>query len=867
MVNDELVNLLSDTKENKEKILTFLKGNIKSSVESEQNFAHFLDLLSKTKNYSYRNRMLISMQYDGASMVKSFNEWKKLGYAVRRGAKALKIVVPNKVEVYQVFENGSEIWKSKGKLTEQQKQKIDTMQHKSMTYYIVKPLVFDVSQTDFPIDENPFLKVTKLMQDESVQGQLETFTEFVRGRGISVSFVDINAVKGTLKGFYSPTNNSIVVSSIINEKAALKTLIHEYAHAYLDHGKVLGKMSANYMEVQAESIAYITMKRLGLSTEDYSFMYLDHYSSIDFKELEESIDIILKSSDTIYEDFSKYLGITIEIENSVQEDVPMNEVMKDVELNDMFKIDAELFEPNLSISTDLNSMKEIQSFFESNRSQEEFTKFLNERKMNANVVKAFGLGYAPNLASGSGFIASVDAQNQIKAGNYYLNDNGNVMPRFIERVTFPIRNVEGDIVGYGGRAIDGSKYAKYVNTSQTDLFTKGEHLYNLNNAKSSIQKMGYAIVTEGYMDTIAYHRAGVRNAVAVMGTSLTQEQMNLLRKFTDKVVISLDADLPGMEASRKLSKQLESNGFEVRSVLFAGSDPDEYLNQHGVKEFKDYFKNNRMTKLEYEFVYQMAVADFSSHEGCKKFVIDSLENGLHSERYQSALATMSGFSKETIQAQLGKMDIVAEVEKIPVGESLEITSFEYDHTSGRANINVKYGSLFLNDISCRNSKFNDEYFISEPAQKVGESKKWKPIYQINWNNEEMMQLKSKIHELMDKGENQENVKVTNLSKEISHSLYDYNNLDDSTTIAKLKYGAVKVNSMYVKNIIGASNEKLTYVNFPAQKRKDGKFSQKIGCSSQLKHKIVEEHTAKLLSTEVKIEKTLKKTHKAQLSFN
>ena len=187
--------------------------------------------------------------------------------------------------------------------------------------------------------------------------------------------------------------------------------------------------------------------------------------------------------------------------------------------------------------------------------------------------------------------AGVSAKVAIECGLVVEGSRG-LYDRFRGRVIFPVRDVTGRLVGFGGRSLSGEG-AKYVNTPEGPLFHKGSCLYLLNLAKDAIRETGRAILVEGYMDAIRLHMAGFKEAVASLGTALTEEQGKLIKRFANRCYVCYDADSAGQEASVRGMYILQALGLQVNIVsLPVNSDPDEYLQEKGDKAFEELLKKS-----------------------------------------------------------------------------------------------------------------------------------------------------------------------------------------------------------------------------------------------------------------------------------
>jgi DNA primase len=222
--------------------------------------------------------------------------------------------------------------------------------------------------------------------------------------------------------------------------------------------------------------------------------------------------------------------------------------------------------------------------------------YLKGRGLSGEIAKQFGLGYAPE---GWRSLASVFPQYDdpllVESGLVISNAEEGAeekrYDRFRDRVMFPIRNIKGECIGFGGRVL-GDEKPKYLNSPETPVFSKGRELYRLFEARAHLRDMGYALVTEGYMDVVALAQLGFPNAVATLGTACTNEHVQKLFRFTDAVVFSFDGDSAGRRAARKALDGALPFATDVRSIKFlflpAEHDPDSFIRAHGAEAFATY---------------------------------------------------------------------------------------------------------------------------------------------------------------------------------------------------------------------------------------------------------------------------------------
>jgi len=212
--------------------------------------------------------------------------------------------------------------------------------------------------------------------------------------------------------------------------------------------------------------------------------------------------------------------------------------------------------------------------------------YLQRRGLSRRTLTNFGLGFAPNRWDG--LITELSAQGYDKrdlldAGLAVSNKDGRIYDRFRNRVMFPIIDVRGNVIGFGGRVMDDST-PKYLNSPDTPVYNKSRNVFALNIAKTA--KAGRVILTEGYMDTISLHQAGFDSAVASLGTALTEEHGQLLSRYFKEAVIAYDGDGAGVAAAQRAIPILEKAGLKVKVLRMQGAkDPDEFIKAYGREAF------------------------------------------------------------------------------------------------------------------------------------------------------------------------------------------------------------------------------------------------------------------------------------------
>ena len=260
--------------------------------------------------------------------------------------------------------------------------------------------------------------------------------------------------------------------------------------------------------------------------------------------------------------------------------------------------------------------KRREEYYEINRSAAKFffseltTKpnpgynYLKTRGLTPQTITKFGLGYADDAwESLSQHLqkAGCPEDRVLELGLCRKSSkNNHLYDKFRSRVIYPIFNTMGKIVGFGGRTIINDD-AKYINSDESFIFEKKRNLYGINFTKDEIQKNGYAIIVEGYMDVIGLYQGGVRNVCAALGTALTPEQAALLKRYTKKAVLCLDSDAAGIKAALRGCDVLRDAGVDVRVIhVDDGKDPDEYIRKHGADEFRALLEKTAQTDVNFK---------------------------------------------------------------------------------------------------------------------------------------------------------------------------------------------------------------------------------------------------------------------------
>lgn len=302
---------------------------------------------------------------------------------------------------------------------------------------------------------------------------------------------------------------------------------------------------------------------------------------------------------------------------------------------------------------------------------EEARRYLAARGISREMQERFQLGYAPphwdaliNYLKEQGY-----APDELVAWGLAVRGEKGVYDRFRNRIIFPIADVQGRVIGFGGRVLDDA-LPKYLNSPETVLFNKGNVLYGIHLAREGIRERGYAVLVEGYADVITAHRYGVTNAVAPLGTALTKQQGQLLLRYTMDVVIAFDADAAGVAASIRGLDLLQEIGCRVRVVTVPeGKDPDEFLRREGIEAWEALVAR-AVPLLEYKlekFLSGRRCSTAAEKLAALRYVLPNLRvmrNAVEREEGIRTVERMLSLSWETILGELKKFEANAEEKRL-----------------------------------------------------------------------------------------------------------------------------------------------------------------------------------------------------------
>lgn len=550
----------------------------------------FLDFAQGFHTYSFRNQMLVYLQNPNASLLAGYRDWQSRDRQVMKGEKGLRILAPV-MRKLPFDKDGNLI--SKDDLKNYAKSDIKWQRR----MVGARPTsTFDVSQTegaDIPMPPRP-----TLLEGEAPEHLWDRLAGIVSEHGFTLSRRDLAAEGNPANGYTSFTDRQIVVRTGVSEAQAAKTLAHEIGHMLL-HGEAesddLFAHRGTY-EVEAESVAYMVSAKHGLDTSDYTFRYVAGWSRRDPDAVIASADRIMRASRQILDRTLDQNIDSVEnqrraeqnLQRAQQQEVSAQHVQDRA-------VQTEQTQESMSAERHAQMQQVAQQHYQQNMQSESGAgprNYLNGRKLGALVVGAAIAGYATkewtNLVDHLHEHGFTDAE--IMAGGLGIETKyGTVVDRFRERITLPIHDDEGEIVGFIGRAPDqrDARAPKYLNTPAVNGFNKSEIVYGLHEAADR-ESLTRIVVTEGPFDAESINVAAADQGrddvlgVATAGTALTETHAEKIAAIAQThnadIVLNFDPDEAGQAATQRAIDLLPHERLKVTPNV-GGQDPAE-IHQH-----------------------------------------------------------------------------------------------------------------------------------------------------------------------------------------------------------------------------------------------------------------------------------------------
>ena len=343
----------------------------------------------------------------------------------------------------------------------------------------------------------------------------------------------------------------------------------------------------------------------------------------------------------------------------------------------------------------------------------EATKYLNDRGINDDIIKDFGIGLS--LDSNDSLLTLLNKKNydtdKLVEIGLVNNVNGKTYDMFSRRITFPLWDKDGNIVGFSARIYRGEKdVSKYMNSRETKIFKKGETLYNYHNAKDVAKREKRIVVVEGFMDAIRVSLSGIKNVVALQGTAMTSDQINLLKKLRVKVILCLDNDNAGLMATVANGEELVKNGVETYVIRLSGEkDPDEYIIANGSEAFLENV-NNPLTFFEFKMNYFKQNKNLDNVEDLTEYINDVLKSLASSDDPILREVTLNKLAKEHDLS----LDVLKK--KLEANTTVEVKKEVKEEPKKEVVKKDKYMKAAEKILYFM---MNDEEFISEYQKKLG----------------------------------------------------------------------------------------------------------------------------------------------------
>jgi DNA primase len=378
-------------------------------------------------------------------------------------------------------------------------------------------------------------------------------------------------------------------------------------------------------------------------------------------------------------------GIDIKIDTKTVE-------KKNTKLYEIYEISNKFFQNNL------NSNKGIEA-----------KEYLKKRGISDEVINEFKIGLSTkdkDLLVKLLIQKEFEANDLIKAGLAIKKEDG-YHDIYYNRIMFPLSDLNGKIVAYSGRIFNGDDTAKYINTKETEIFKKGELLYNYHRAKDRARQLQTIYVMEGFMDVIMAHIAGVTNVVATMGTAVTKEQASHLKKMAKNVVLCFDGDEAGRHATYACSNELLALGITPNIVMFENNlDPDEYIKKHGQDKFIEKLENP-INVMDFKLIYLKENKDITNNVELSKFVNEMLSeiNKINDDVLKEL--TLQKLSEESnLDIDFLRKKIKNKQEQVVIKEKPKLSKYEKAEQSLLYYMlnNKEIINLYNKNVSCLPSK-------------------------------------------------------------------------------------------------------------------------------------------------------------------
>ena len=281
--------------------------------------------------------------------------------------------------------------------------------------------------------------------------------------------------------------------------------------------------------------------------------------------------------------------------------------------------------------------------------------YLEKRDLTKKTLEEFKIGFIPDKTSSYEKLLKNYSEEEInQTGIFYKNERlKKYVDRFNSRIIFPVNNLTGDTIAFGGRIINSAKLAKYINSPETEFYKKGKILFNLDKARSSKFKTDEVVIVEGYMDVISLYDKGIKNVISNSGTAITENQIQLLWKFFSKPIVCLDGDESGQQATLRIAEKLISLISDKNKIFFSvldnGVDPDDFVKKNGQKAFEEFLQKKEIIQ---DFIWNKKIQNLDSND---PFMISRFEKEMRNLTYTIKDETLK---KHILESFLKRMQLL-----------------------------------------------------------------------------------------------------------------------------------------------------------------------------------------------------------------
>ena len=422
---------------------------------------------------------------------------------------------------------------------------------------------------------------------------------------------------------------------------------------------------------------YVTLKKTGANYKGLS----------PFRE-ERTPSFVVSPVKNIFKDFSTGIGgnsITFYMKmNNISFVEAIEELSRKYNIT-MSKVVRKNDESRSEYNMYYEILSKVENYYVDNLiNNKEATKYIENRGFTEEDIKKYNIGFSSNQWDDLYNFLTKEGYGEkelIELGLIKKNENGNIFDVFRNRIMFPIVNSYSKTIGFGGRIIENNENApKYLNSPDSLVFNKGKELFGLTNRGQDIKKKGFAILMEGYLDVLTSHKYGFNSAVASLGTSLTEDQVILLKKYTNNVVIAYDNDEAGKNAILKAMYIFKKHDFNVKCLVVNDTikDPDEYLRKRGKKEFTKILKTS-IEAFDYLYTEFSKDVDLKNHTAKKgilfklKDFFSVLSNRIEIDIYINKLSQELSIEKDEIRREFETLGLYkrTKIKKKPETLSIE----------------------------------------------------------------------------------------------------------------------------------------------------------------------------------------------------